>query len=108
MIVNRETLDIVKTIDVPGSECGGNCHPFGISIKPELNLLVIATQSQLSGGESKVMLLKINGNLEEPSGISIELYYTMLQLFFLNRRKADVRGVAFCGDRFAYADHNGS
>ena len=67
LIVNRETLDIVKTIAVPGSECGGNCHPFGISIKPEHNLLAIAAQSQLSGGESKVMLFKINGNLEEPS-----------------------------------------
>ena len=108
VIVNRETLDIVKTIDVPGSECGGNCHPFGLSIQTKHNLLAIAAQSKLSGGESKVMLFKIKGNLEEPSGISIEHYYTMRQLFSLNRREADVRGVAFCGGRLAYADYNGA
>lgn len=30
LIVHPDRLEIVKTIDVPGSECGGNCHPFGI------------------------------------------------------------------------------
>ena len=108
LIVNPKTLDIVKTIHVPGTECGGSCHPFGISIKAEHNLLAIAAQSKTSGGESKVMLFKINGNLEEPSGISIEHYYTMLQLFYINSRKADVRGVTFCGERLAYADYNGA
>ena len=62
----------------------------------------------MSGGESKVMLFKINGNLEEPSGISIEHYFTMFQLFNPNRKKPDVRGVTFCGNRFAYVDYNGA
>ena len=108
LIVDRETLDTVKTIDVPGSECGGNCHPFGISIKAKHKLMAIAAKSKLTGGESKVMFFKIKGNLEEPSGISIEHYHTMRQLFELNGRKPDVRGVAFCGERFAYADYNGA
>ena len=109
LIINPKTLDLVKTISVPGSECGGNCHPFGISIKPQHKLLAIAAQSKSSpGGKSKVMLFKITGNLEEPSGISIEHYYTMYQLFSNQNRKTDVRDVAFCGERFAYADYYGA
>ena len=108
LIINPKTLDLVKTIPVPGSECGGNCHPFGISIKPQHKLLAIAAKSRSDGGESKVMLFKITGNLEEPSGISIEHYYTMRQLFGNQNRKTDVRDVAFCGERFAYADYNGA
>ncbi|KAL9978856.1 hypothetical protein ACROYT_G016436 [Oculina patagonica] len=110
LIVNPNRLEIVKTIDVPGSECGGNCHPpFGIAIHSEYNLLAIAAQSRLSGGESKVTMFKINGNLSNPSGISIEHYYTFLQLLTPpGQRKPDVRGVVFCGKRFAYADYNGA
>lgn len=107
LIVNPKTLDVVKTLSVPGSECGGNCHPIGISIKAEHKLMAIAAKSSLPNGESKVMLFKISGNLEEPSGISIEHYYTMLHLFFVNGKSADVKDVAFCGKRFAYADYNG-
>ena len=107
LIVNPNTLDIVKTIDVPGSQCGGKCHPFGIAINEEHKVMAVAAQSKPSGGESKVMMFKIKGNLEEPSGISIEHYYTMFQLFPLNHKKPDVRGVSFCGERFAYADYNG-
>ncbi|KAJ7350977.1 hypothetical protein OS493_037433 [Desmophyllum pertusum] len=106
LVVNRETLDIVKTIGIPGSECGGSCHPFGIAINTENKALAVAAQSKTSGGESKVMMFKIKGNLDEPSGISIEHYYTMRQLFQPGS-KPDVRGVAFCGERFAYADYNG-
>ena len=109
LIVNPATLDIVKTIDVPGSECGGNCHPFGVTIDAKHNLLAIAVQSKLSGGESKIMLFKIKGNLEAPNGISIERYFTIHgQLMQADNRKPDVRGVAFCGGRFAYADYNGA
>lgn len=108
LVVNRETLDIVKTIDVPGSECGGSCHPFGIAINAEYNVLAVAAQSKTSGGESKVMMFKIKGNLDEPSGISIEHYYTMMQLMEPGGSKPDVRGVAYCGERFAYADFNGA
>lgn len=107
LIVNPKTLDVVKELSVPGSECGGNCHPIGVSIKTEHNLMAIGAKSSLHEGESKVMLFKISGNLEEPSGISIEHYYTMLQLFPVNRQDADVRDVAFCGNRFGYADYNG-
>lgn len=107
LVVDPTTLNVVKTLSVPGSECGGNCHPFGVSIKAEHKLLAIGAQSKLSGGESKVMLFKISGSLKEPSGISIEHYYTMLQLLDVGRKKADVRDVAFCGQRFGYADYNG-
>lgn len=107
LVVDPKTLNVVKTLSVPGSECGGNCHPFGVSIKAEHKLLAIAAQSKLSGGKSKVMLFKISGNLEEPSGISIQRYYTMLQLLDVGFKKADVRDVAFCGRRFGYADYNG-
>ena len=107
LVVDPKTLDVVKTLFVPGSECGGNCHPFGVSIKAEDKLLAIGAQSKLSGGYSKVMLFKISGNLEEPSGISIKRYYTMPQVLDVGRKKADVRDVAFCGQRFGYADYNG-
>ena len=107
LIVDPKTLDVVKTFSVPGSECGGSCHPIGVSIKAEHNLMAIAAKRSLPDGESKVMLFKISGNLEEPSGISIEHYYTMYQLFSVNRKRADVKDVAFCGERFAYADYNG-
>lgn len=109
LIVNPNRLEIVKTIDVPGSECGGNCHPFGIAIHSEYNLLAIAAKSRLSGGESKVMMFKINGDLSNPSGISIEHYYTFPQLLTPpGKSNPDVRGVVFCGQRFAYADYNGA
>ncbi|KAJ7373049.1 hypothetical protein OS493_014195 [Desmophyllum pertusum] len=108
LVVNRETLDIVKTISIPGSECGGSCHPFGIAINAENKVLAVAAQSKTSRGDSKVMMFKIKGNLDEPSGISIEHYYTMFQLMHpAGISKPDVRGVAFCGERFAYADYNG-
>ena len=106
LIVNPKTLDIVSTIDVPGSECGGNCHPFGIAINAAHKVMAIAAQSKISGGESKVMMFKLKGNLEEPSAISIEHYHTMLQLQKPSSKQPDVRGVAFCGERFAYADYN--
>ena len=109
MIVNPDRLEIVKTIDVPGSECGGNCHSFGITIHSEFNLLAIAAQSSSSGGESKVMMFKINGNLSNLSGINIQHYYTFPQLLIPpGSSKPDVRGVVFCGQRFAYADYNGA
>ena len=109
LIVNPSRLQIVKTIDVPGTECDGNCHPFGIAIHSEYKLLAIAAQSRLSGGESKVMMFKINGNLSEPRGISIQHYYTFSQLLAPpGFRRPDVRGVVFCGQRFAYADYNGA
>lgn len=79
LVIDPKTLNVVNTLSVPGSECGGSCHPFGVSIKAERKLLAIAAQSKLYGGESKVMLFKISGNLEVPSRISIEHYYTMLQ-----------------------------
>jgi len=109
LILNRETLDIVKTIDVPGSECGGNCHPFGIAINEEHKVMAIAAQSKTFGGESKVMMFKIKGNLKKPSTITIDHYYTMPKLINPppKRVRPDVRGVAFCGHRFAYADFNG-
>ena len=109
LIVNPNRLQIVKTIDVLGSECGGNCHPFGIAIHSEYNLLAIAAQNSLSGGESKVMMFKINGDLSNPNGISIQHYYTFPQLLTPpGKNKPDVRGVVFCGKRFAYADYNGA
>ncbi|XP_078353071.1 uncharacterized protein LOC144637857 [Oculina patagonica] len=108
LVVDRETLDIVKTINVPGSECGGSCHPFGITINTEHKVLAVAAQSKTSGGESKVMMFKIKGNLDEPSGLSIEHYYTMYQLMDPASFDPDVRGVAFCGERFSYADYNGA
>ena len=108
LIVKPQTLDVVKTLSVPGSPCGGNCHPIGVSIKVQHKLMAIAAKSNLPVGESKVMLFKISGDLEEPKDISIEHYYTMLQLFDVNHREADVRDVAFCGERFAYADYNGA
>lgn len=108
LVVNRDTLDIAKTIDVPGAECGGSCHPFGIAIDAEHKVLAVAAQSKLSGGESKVMMFKIKGNLDEPSGMSIEHYYTMIQLMQPGGSKPNVRGVAYCGERFAYADYNGA
>ena len=107
LIVDPKTLDVVKALSVPGSECGGNCHPIGVSIKAKDNLMAIGAKSSLPAGESKVMLFKIKGDLTKPSGISIEHYYTMLQLFPVNRKDADVRDVAFCGNRFGYADYNG-
>ena len=109
LIVNPDRLEIVKTINVPGSECGGNCHPFGIAIHSEYKLLAIAAQNRLSGGESKVMMFKIDGDLSNPSGISIQRYYTFPQwLTPPGKNKPDVRGVVFCGQRFAYADYNGA
>ena len=107
LVVDPKTLNVVNILSVPGSECGGSCHPFGVSIKAEHKLLAITAQSKLYGGESKVMLFKISGNLEVPSRISIEHYYTMLQLLDAGRKKADVTDVAFCGQRFGYADYNG-
>ncbi|CAB3995975.1 Hypothetical predicted protein [Paramuricea clavata] len=107
LMVNRESFDIVKTIHVPGTECGGNCHPLGIAINVEHKVMAIAAQTKISGGESKVMLFNIKGKLEEPNGISIEHYYTMSQLLNVGSKKADVRSVAFCGNRFGYADYNG-
>ena len=57
LVVDPKTLNVVKTLSVPGSECGGNCHPFGVSIKAEDKLLEVGAQSKLSGGKSKVMLV---------------------------------------------------
>ena len=106
LIVDPKTLDVVKALAVPGSECGGHCHPIGVSIKVKDNLMAIGAKSSLPGGESKVMLFKISGDLTKPSSISIEHYYTMLQLF--PGKDADVRDVAFCGNRFGYAHYNGA
>ena len=80
-----------------------------IAIHSEYKLLAIAAQSRLSEGQSKVMMFKINGNLSDPSGISIDHYYTFPQLLTPpGQRNPDVRGVVFCGQRFAYADYNGA
>lgn len=40
--------------------------------------MVIVVKSNLFVGESKVMLFKISGDLEELKDISIEYYYIML------------------------------
>jgi hypothetical protein len=100
-------LEVVQTIDLPGSECGGSCHPFDISINADKKVMAVAAHSKAQGGDSYVMMYKIKGDLTEPSGLSIEHYYTMAQLFEPGGKKPDVRSVAFCGDRFAYADFNG-
>ena len=110
LIVKPDTLAVVKSIDVPGSECGGNCHPYGISIYAPMKLFAIAAKTSTSGGKSKLMLFKIQGDLNDPSGISLEHYTTFIQLFYpwQSRREADLVGVAFCGERLAYADKYGS
>lgn len=108
LVVNRDDLKTVKTIEVPGAECGGRCHPLDISINADKKVMAVAAHSKAEGGDSYVLMFKIKGDLTEPSGFSIEHYYTLPQLFQLNGNKPDVRGVAFCGDRFAYADYNGA
>ena len=108
LIVNRDNLDIVHTISLPGSECGGSCHPFDISIHAEHKVMAVAAHSQAKGGDSYVMMYNIKGDLTEPSGLTIEHYYTMFQLFEPEGSEPDVRSVAFCGNRFAYADYNGA
>ena len=110
LIVKTDTLVVVKSINVPGSECGGNCHPYGISIYAPMKLFAIAAKNSTSGGESKLMLFKIQGDLNDPSGISLEHYLTFPHLLspWPRRAKADLVGVAFCGERLAYADKYGS
>ena len=108
LIVNRDNLDIIHTISLPGSECGGSCHPFDISIHAEHKVMAVAAHSQAKGGDSYVMMYSIKGDLTEPSGLTIEHYYTMFQLFEPGGSKPDVRSVAFCGNRFAYADYKGA
>lgn len=108
LVVNRDDLKTVKAIEVPEGQCGGQCYPLDISINADKRVMVIAARSKAKGGDSYVLFYKIKGDLADPSGLSIEPYYTLPQLFQLSEKKPDVRGVAFCGDRFAYADYNGA
>lgn len=109
IVINPHDLETMRTIQIPGNLCGGSCYPFSVAIKEDENVLAVAAKTQLSGGNNKILFFKINGRSILSS--SIDHYYTMpdsmLSGVYWNSNSPDIRSIAFCGGRFAFAYYYG-
>lgn len=106
IVIDKDYLGTLGTIPIPGDLCGGSCYPFSVAIKEDEKVLAVAAKTQLSGGDNKILFFKIGDSVLFSN---IEHYYTIPDyvLSGVPPNSPDIRSIAFCGGRFAFADYYG-